>query len=413
MGLRRRLNSIPDESFGNGNGHGKGHGFWNIRLPVLWAHMIKEYCRALSICLFGIVALLLSTKLEEVAKFIALGASTGKILLFVLYQIPYTLQIAIPLSSLVAGFSVLSTMSSSGELTAARASGYSLSSILAPISLLSLVIGIIMMWGMFDLSARSHLSAKQMAFDVREEEPLAFVQSSNFLADRGVALEFTGSIRTGEDAKDVLICFPSPSSDRLSLVILKKTHAEANALFGNFMTVLSSRTPQLPDQKFASLLIENADAKKTPTNFIHELTKGRHWKAEADLFTMGVLRAAQQNFARQVRVRNYSGHSAKKLKKTLNKFTSEPFRRLSLSLAVFSLCLAGAVSGIRTSRMPLRFLHAAGPLLAFGLFIAAYLAGKNLDDVAPAAIFFYLIPHPILWKFASTLKTRLEHGMEY
>ena len=102
-----------------------------------------------------------------------------------------------------------------------------------------------------------------------------------------------------------------------------------------------------------------------------------------------------------------------KLHKFLNKFVSEPFRRLSLSLAVFSLCLAGAVSGIQTSRARRRLLHAAGPLLAFGVFIASYLAGKNLDDVAPLAIFFYLIPHPILWMFSSSLKNRLEHGMEY
>jgi lipopolysaccharide export system permease protein len=375
--------------------------------------MIKEYCRALSICLFGIVALLLSTKLEEVARFIALGASSGKIILFVLYQIPYILQIAVPLSSLVAGFTVLSTMSSNGELTAARSSGYSLSSILAPICLLSFVIGILMMWGMFDLSARSHLAAKELEFDVREEEPLAFVQNSRFLAEHCVALELTGSIRTGEDAKDLLVCLTSPGSDRLSLVILKKAHAETKALLGNSMSVISSRTPQIPNQQFGSLVIENADAKKTPTDFIHELTQKRHWKPGPDQFTMSVVRAKQRDLSQQVAVREYKGHSAKKLKKLLHKCASEPYRRLSLSLAVFSLCLSGAVTGIRTSRGSHRLLHAAGPLLAFGLFIAAYLAGKNLDDVAPAAIFFYLIPHPILWKFATTLKTRLEHGMEY
>jgi lipopolysaccharide export system permease protein len=375
--------------------------------------MIKEYCRALCICLFGIVALLLSTKLEEVARFVALGASIGRIFLFILYQIPYILQIALPLSSLVAGFTVLSTMSSSGELTAARSSGYSLSSILAPISLLSFTISILMMWGMFDLSSKSHLAAKTLEINVREEEPLAFVQSGRFLAEHGIALELTGSIRTGEEAKDLLLCLTSPGSDRLSMIILKKAHTEAKALLGNSMTVISSRPPQIQDQKFGSLVIENADAKKTPTDFVYEMVQRRSWKPTADHFSMSVVRAKQQELAREVKVSEYNGHSAKKQKKLLNKYTSEPFRRLSLSLAVFSLCLAGAVSGIRTSRIPARLLHAAGPLLAFGVFIAAYLAGKNLDDVAPAAIFFYLIPHPILWKFASTLKTRLEHGMEY
>ena len=52
--------------------------------PVIWKHLLKEYLRALGICLFGIVALLLSTKLEEVARLISLGAQTTKILAFVL-----------------------------------------------------------------------------------------------------------------------------------------------------------------------------------------------------------------------------------------------------------------------------------------------------------------------------------------
>ncbi len=375
--------------------------------------MLKEYCRALCICLFGVVALLLSTKLEEVARFIALGASSGKIFLFILYQIPYILQIAIPLSSLVAGFTVLSSMSASGELTAARSSGYSLSSILSPLCFASLAISALMMCGLLDLSSESHRAAKSMEFDVRDEEPLAFVQGGRFLAEHGIALEVTGSIRTGEDAKDLLLCLTAPGSERLSVVVLKKAHAEAKALLGNYLTVISSQTPQIADQKFGSLIIENADAKKTPTDFVHEIARSRKWKPTADYFSLAVVRAKRHELAQQVAVREYAGHSAKHLKRLLGEYTSEPFRRLSLSLAVFSLCLAGAVSGIRTSRMSARLLHAARPLLAFGLFIAAYLAGKNLDDVAPAAIFFYLLPHPILWMFASTLKTRLEHGMEY
>ena len=384
-----------------------------VTLPVLWRHLLKEYLRALCICLFGIVTFLLTTKLEEVARFITFGASIGKICLFVLCQIPYTLQIAVPIASLVAGFTVLSTMSSNGELTAARASGYSLTSILAPLSLCSMLIGALMMWGMFDLSARSHLAAKEMEFDVRKNEPLAFLQSGRFLAEHGVALELNGSLHNGESAKDLLLCLTPPGGDRLSIIILKKAHAEEKALIGNSMTVISSKAPQTPDQKFGSLVVENADTKTTPTTFVYELAKKHHWKPSADQFTMSVIRAEQKELRHEIAVAEYKGHSSKKLHKFLNKFVSEPFRRLSLSLAVFSLCLAGAVSGIQTSRARRRLLHAAGPLLAFGVFIASYLAGKNLDDVAPLAIFFYLLPHPILWMFSSSLKNRLEHGMEY
>jgi lipopolysaccharide export system permease protein len=384
-----------------------------LKIPVLWRHILKEYVQSLGICLFGIVTLLLTTKLDEVARFITLGASIWNICLFVLCQIPYLLQIAVPIASLVASFSVLSTMSSNGELTAARSSGYSLSSILAPICCCSLLIGALMMWGMFDLSARGHLAGKKLEFDAREEQPLAFLQSGHFLAEHGVSMELTGSLHKGETAKDLIACLTPPGGDRLSLVILRSATSEEQALYGSSLTVISSKPPQGQNEKFGSLVVENADEKKTPTTFVHELTQKRHWKPAADQFTMSVVRAMQRDLYQQLSAQEYKGHSAKKIHRMLHKFLSEPFRRLTLSLAVFSLCFAGAVSGIRTSRTHRRWLHAAGPLLAFGLFFASYLAGKNLDDTAPWAIAFYLLPHPILWMFSTSLTTRLERGMEY
>jgi lipopolysaccharide export LptBFGC system permease protein LptF len=382
-------------------------------LPILWKHIVKKYCSALGICLFGIVSLLLASKLDDVARFIAFGASAEKIFLFILYQIPYALQTALPLASLVAGFATMASMSSNGELTAARASGYSLSAILTPLSCLSLLLGIVMMWGIFNLSARSHNAAKELEYDVREEEPLAFIQSGRFLAEHGVALELNGSLCSGETAKNVLMCLTPPGADRLSLVILKSSTAEPKALIGKTMTVISSKAPQAADQMFGSLLVENADAKRTPTDFVHEFAKKKHWKPGPDQFSLSVVRAKQCVLRREVAVKQYKGHSAKKLDKQLQQLTSEPYRRLSLSLAVFTLCMAGAVTGIRTSRLPRRFWHALGPLLAFGLFVTAYLTGKNLDDIAPIAICFYIVPHIALWKFSSSLRTRLEHGMEY
>lgn len=390
-----------------------GHYFTRWKMPVLWGYMVKAYCRSLAICLFGIVALLLSTKIEEVARFIALGAPLTKITLFILYLIPYILQIAIPIASLVAGFVTLSQMSSNGEVTAARSSGYSISSLLMPIISCSVFFGVLMMWGMFDLSSSCHLAAKKLEYDVRDEEPLAFVQCSRFLADHGAALELTGSLRTGETAKDLLLCLKSPGSDRLSLVILKKAQSQQNALHGSALSIISSKPSPLPDHSFGSLLIENAEEKRTPTDYIHELTERKNWTVTADHMPLSVVRAKKIELQRASLVRKYQGHSGKKLTKDLSKFTSEPFRRFSLSLAVVTLALAGAVCGIRTSRMSRKITHIIGPLLAFGIFIASYLAGKNLDDVAAASIFFYLIPHPVLWQFSSLLKTRLDHGMEF
>ena len=168
-----------------------------------------------------------------------------------------------------------------------------------------------------------------------------------------------------------------------------------------------------PTRAFGSLLIENAEKKQTPIQTLHELTEKTTWKVGPDHFPLAVLRAQRLDFARQVAVAEYKGEKTRKCARMYAKFTSEPFRRLSLSLSVFTLAVAGALCGIRTSRLSRRWRHTAAPIAVFGIFIASYLAGKNLDDLPPAALFFYCIPHPLLWRFSSIMKNRLEYGMEY
>lgn len=382
-------------------------------IPTLWAHVIRSFFRNFSIALFGIVTLLLSTKIEDIARFVALGASFHKILVFSLYQIPYILQVGIPIASLVAGFSVISSMSSSGEVIAARTSGYSISMLLSPVLVASACLGLFMLFALFDVAARSHLASKKLEYDVREEAPLAALQSGQLLSKHGIALELTGSLKGGEEAQDLIACLSLPGKNRLSLMIIKQTRTEKEHLQGQRVTMVTTKAPSSPEDKFGSLLIENAQRNSTPISHVHEMTQRHNWKVTADHLPLSVLKARTLEAKREILIHQYKGHSANKLVKQLGKYTSEPFRRISLSLAAFSLCFAGSVCGIRTNRQSRRFLHLMGPVFAFGIFILSYLAGKSFDAVAPIAIFFYLVPHPLLISLSWLFVRRLERGMEY
>ena len=380
--------------------------------PTLWKHIIWGFFRNFFICLFGIILLLLSTKIEEVARFIALGASILNILSFILYQIPYVTQIGIPIAALIAGFSLFSQMSKDGEITAARSSGYSLTTILFPIFLSGALLSILMIF-IFDISATSHLASKKLEFDVRENQPLAAFQNTRFLNKHGIALELTGSLQTGKNAENLLLCFPSHSNDRLSLLILKETISEKENVKGHEMTVISSQAPPSSHDCFGSLIVENAQKNNTPITHIHEMTQTHSWKIAADHLPLSVVLARQKELSQARLSRHYQGHSAKKLSKQLGKYQSEPFRRLSLIIAAFTLSFAGAIYGIRNTKRPRRGVYVLGPLLSFGIFIASYLIGKTVHEFALIAIFFYVIPHPILIFSASIFKNRIEHGMEY
>jgi lipopolysaccharide export system permease protein len=379
-------------------------------MPMLWQHIMKEYLKALGIALFGISTLLLSTKLEEIARFISLGASFLKIFYFVILQIPYILQIALPLSSLVAGFMVFSQLSTSGELTAMRAAGYSLKTILTPVALLSALLGVFTMGAIFDLCAKSHFAAKKLEFDIRDEEPLAFVQNSHFFAKHGVALELKGSLHTQKKAKDLLFCIPT-AGDRLSLIVMETAHAAPKILTGNGFTLISSKAPTSKDV-FGSLLIENAEEKRTPTDCVHELAQKRTWKPLPDNFSLSVIRSVKALLQKQISAAQYQGKSTKKLSLLLNKFTAEPYRRLSLSFAIFSLTLVGSICAIKVGRSSNRIMKISGPIIGFIFFIACYLAGKNLDAIAPLAIVCFFLPHPILLMAVRSLAHRIEHGVE-
>ena len=62
-------------------------------------------------------------RFKDIARFAALSADGVKTGLFVLYQFPHILPIAIPISALIASFLLFQRLSKTYELTALRASG--------------------------------------------------------------------------------------------------------------------------------------------------------------------------------------------------------------------------------------------------------------------------------------------------
>lgn len=369
---------------------------------------MRRYIGIFSVSLLGIVTLLLTSRLEEVARFITIGASGGRILLFILYQIPYILQIALPISAFIAGYSVSSRMSQTGELTACRASGASLLTVFNPILLLSTILSLVTFLFIFDLAAKSHLAAKILEYDVRAEEPLALLQSGQFLNNHSIALELTGSLKTGSKANDMIICLAPKGQDRLTLALFVEAEAEEGALKGETLSLFTTTEPKSKDSLSTSC-IESAKRKTTPTTYIHELTQNKQWKVHADHLPLSTVMAIKSQFQEEVASAHYKGHSAKNMTKQLSRFQSEPWRRVSLSCAVLTLTFVGIIFGVYINRSKGRF-HFAKALLPFFFFMAMYLMGKNLDEIAPLAIACYLIPHIVLTLYGLKQKQLIEEG---
>src|SRR5262249_35116763 len=102
-------------------------------MPILWRYLLGHYLKVLVLCVLAFVAILLATRLDEIAHFATLGPEGMVILSFPLHQIPYILPIAIPISCLISAMLLIQRLSHTHEMTAIRASGLSLRMILCPI----------------------------------------------------------------------------------------------------------------------------------------------------------------------------------------------------------------------------------------------------------------------------------------
>jgi len=385
------------------------HWYTNLRtfcMPTLWRYYLKNWFQLFFTSLFGIIVLLLSTKLEEVARFIALGASFSKIILFVLLQIPYGLQIALPIAGCAAGFFLFARMSANGELVAARAVGYSFTRILAPLLGIGCLGSLLMFGWMFNGAAKSHFAAKKLEFDVKAQEPLALVQGSQFLGNQEYSLELEGSLRRGSSAKNVVVCFHPSDEGRLKLFLAHEVYNKDGILEAHDFLALSTEKPKTALSP-STLIIEQAEKKMTSTLHMHELVEKKHWKVNPDHCALSVVFARKKDLQQLVATEMYRGGKSSNNRKDLGKYISEPFRRISLSLAFLTLTLAGSLSGIQTGRKTRKEKYFI-PICLFGFYMACYLAGKSMDSLPWPSILCYLIPHPILLVSSWKLKQQAE-----
>src|SRR6516225_5987237 len=113
-----------------------------MSLPILWRYLLHHYLKVSFFCVFSFVAVLLTTRLDEIAHFASLGPEGWYILRFTFYQIPYILPIAIPVSALISAILLIQRLSHSQELTAFRASGMSIMGVLSPILIAGMLLSL-------------------------------------------------------------------------------------------------------------------------------------------------------------------------------------------------------------------------------------------------------------------------------
>jgi lipopolysaccharide export system permease protein len=383
-------------------------------MPIIWRTLIISYLKVLSFCVIAFISILLTTRLEEIARFAAMKAPLYHLCLFVLYQIPYILPVAIPISSLISSVVLTQNLSSTHELTALRASGFSICSIAAPILIAAAFVSCLNFFIISEIASRSHLTSKQLEHELKSINPLFLLQQSSSLKFRGIYLNAQGGVSEKKDeASDIILAIPNQQNHRITLFLAKKLHVDSTLLAGSKITLLSTKeakTPERPD----SIVIENIGKFSLPISDFFSIFNKNMWRLHDDHLSTSLLITQiqeQRKALEEAKKNNKSLEEIKKAQEAINQSLSEFFRRLSLGLTPLTFTLMGFAFTIsitrNRSKKGLFFIISLTSLYLFSFFTAKELGGKLFT----LAILLYTFPHLVITASSIITLRRLSKGI--
>lgn len=379
-------------------------------LPTLWRYFLAQYIKVFCLSLFAFLVILLSTKLQDFAQFVSMGAPLSLVTMFIIYQIPYILQIALPISCLIATIYLFQRLTQNNSLTAARASGISLLGLITPILIFSLLLSLITFHYILDLGASSHLAAKVLEHELRSLHPLAIFQNRKLLEGSGITIDMHGSLERDKEASHFIMTGRHGAEGRGYLLIAKKLKLQGEVIRGRELTFITSESSKVPGQ-FDNVIIETTKENEIPLKDLSSLINKKRFRLGDDDLTFSLLQAKREILKQELINSEYFSLKSKQTKKSYARCTSEIARRVSLSLSIITFGILGIAYGIGIGRV-----HSKKKIFQVALFTAlfliCYLAAKAFETNTTLSTFLYLIPHPIILGFCLKRLHNIEHGLE-
>lgn len=382
-----------------------------MRLPIIWRYLISQYVKVLCLATAAFMAVLFVTKLRQIAHLAALGGDGMHLFVFALYLIPYVLPFTLPIACLISSVLLFQRLSQTHELTAMRACGVSLRLITCPILLAGLTLSLVSFYVTSELATLSRLSGRQMRNEMTSLNPLLLLQNTQLLRLGEIFVDMR-TVRPGELAEDVVLAVHQPGLDRINLMVASELEVDEGVLSGRQITLISSLKTGEHDE-FDHLLLENQEQMEIPATAFSSLIKRAGWNLDADHLKLRLLLVQIRELHKQfvkAKTEGESGWRIDQLVVDIRKGYTELFKRISISLAVFSFTLLGCAFGIQVGR----FRRQRGlivVILLSTLFLACYSLTKSyLHQVGIAAALLFAPQVAILLLSIWTLK-RVTRGV--
>ncbi len=360
-------------------------------MPQLWKYCLKQFFKILLLTLTGFIALMLVMRLSDIAKFAAQTSEWKAVGLFMLYQIPYILPLAMPVSALCAAFITMRGLCDRSEMTALRAGTLSISQIHTPIICAAVLLSSLNFWLASELNPYCRSKTRELAYSTTAHNPLALLKRSKRIKFKNTSIDLLPG-DSGQSAKD--LCFITYGSDRLSALLIKNLHVEDETLW---MEQCSNLLSIPTEEGFDDFIIENQQKSsmraEDVTLFLHKPSKPQSY----DSLPWRLMR---------VKAEQDQGSKAQ-----LNDFFFERVRRISYGLSPLTFSIMGLSFGLQIGRKQRK--RAVVLLCALtALILASVLVGKSFETKPMYALLCYGLPHPIAWILAWRYKTLKERGVE-
>ncbi len=363
-------------------------------MPILWRFLLKSYFQVFLLCMTSFIAALFVMRFKDIAEFATLNSDGLSIFLFSLYQLPYILPLAIPISCVIASMLVFQKLSHYSELTALRAAGVSLRHLLIPLLLGALLLTVINFTIVAEMGPRCRFWAKELTFEMTSNNPFYIF---NKITDGKLTNAYVEirTMRGGKKAKDVLLILNNRMQERLGIFTAEDLSIEGENLLGKNVTVISSVSSNMPDE-FDHLVIENQDSMSTPAASLSQMLQSAKWGFRPEYLSL-------KDLIIRLSISKKSFWS--------NTHGLELARRLSLALTPVFFTLLGAAFGMEIGRRHTR-RGLLWTICLTALYLSSFIGAKSMKHFPKTAWVLYFIPFVIIGILSLRSLKRVSRGIE-
>lgn len=378
-------------------------------MPIIWRYLLTQYFKVLSFCVLAFIALLLTTRLDDIAHFATMGPEGKMILKFILYQIPYILPIAIPISCLISALILVQRLCSTHELTALRAGGRSLANVFAPLLLAGFLLAFTNFYIVSELTTASHLASSLLKKDLRAINPLLLLNNKHLMRVKGFFFNAHGDSKVGEFASDIILATPNKDNSRINLLLAKKLTAGMEKIVGERVTLITSLGKE-EKGTYDHLMVENMGSVSTTIDDFTQMVEKKVWTLNNDHLPWTLLQVRVTE-DKELLQQNLSHGERKQIQRSIDRAYSEMMRRLSVGASAFCFTLLGIAFGLSIGRgMSNRGVIVVVLLAAF--YLASFFVAKGVDHHRIASIALYTVPLALITGMAGWKINRISKGIE-